>query len=81
MYAPKLSAFDVPWLSQDPDSACCMCPDAFREKRIPVDYCPQHGDKPDFSLCHDPEAGRRWRAAQKNPDADPSGGVTEVPGG
>jgi hypothetical protein len=38
-----------------------MCPDSFRDNCVPVDYCPQHGDKPDFSECHDPAAARIWR--------------------
>lgn len=61
MYAKKFSPIDVPWLSTDPGSACCMCPDDFRERGEPVDYCPQHGDRPDYSMCHDAAAGRKWR--------------------
>ncbi len=64
MYAKKFSPIDFPWLSDDPDSACCMCPDSFRDNCTPVDYCPQHGDEPDFSMCHDQDAGRRWRIEQ-----------------
>lgn len=64
MYAPRYSPIDSPWLSRDPDAADCMCPDSFREKCIPVEYCPQHGDEPDFSLSHNPELARMWRAAQ-----------------
>lgn len=57
----RFSPIDFPWSSTDPDSPCCMCPDAFLEKCIPIDECPQHGPRPDFSLCHDPAQARDWR--------------------
>jgi hypothetical protein len=76
MYGKKFSPIDVQWMSPDPNGACCMCPDDFRDRGEPVDYCPQHGAKPDFSDCHLSEKdGRRWRAEHGIPitgsNADP----------
>jgi len=72
MYAKRFSPIDGSWMSPDPDAACCWCPDDFRERGEAVDYCPQHGDEPDFSLCHyDEAAGRRWRAEEGVPTTAP----------
>lgn len=61
MFGPRFSPIDIPWVSNDPDAPCCMCPDAFIDNCVPLDECPQHGHRPDFSLCHDPAAALAYR--------------------
>jgi hypothetical protein len=58
----RFSPIDIPWVDPDPGAPNCWCPDSFIDNCIPVWYCPQHGERPDFSLAGDEQTAAAWRA-------------------